>query len=229
MQPLVSVSDAADVLGLSQRRVRALIEAGQLPAERAGRSWLISQRALDRLRRRARRHGRRLSPQNGWALLAVLAGEKPEWVRPDVLSRLRRYARDPDWLLSVLEHSEPRAEIHFLWLPKEDLRNLDDYPLVRSGLSAKSAVAHLDVMRRREEPLDAYASADVARGIARRFAPEENVDDPNLILRIPSINWVSGAEEEVPLPVVAADLLDHDDPRVRGAAERRLQELALDG
>lgn len=229
MAPFSSVSEVAGELELSERRVRALIESGRLPAERVGRSWLVSKRAVERLGRSKRRQGRPLNPANSWALLALLADAKPEWVRPDVLSRLRRFARDPEWLLSVIRNSEPRAEVLSFWLPRDDLPKLDEYRLVRSGLSALRALSQLDVIRRREEPLDAYASRDVARQIVRRFAPEENVEDPNLIIRVPELPWVLNQDGEAPLPVDAADLLDHQDPRVRRAAEDALRRSALAG
>jgi excisionase family DNA binding protein len=226
---LSSVSDVAKELGLSERRVRALIESGQLPAQRVGRSWLVSREAVERSRRSERRHGRPLGAANSWALLALLAGEKPAWVRPDVLSRLRRYARDPEWLLNVLRHSESRAKVRSLWLAHDDLPKLNEYPLVRSGLSAPRALSQLDVLPRSSEPLDAYASKDVAREIVKRFAPEEDVGDPNVIIRVPELPWVLGNEGEAPLSVGAADLLDHDDPRVRRAGSDALRKLALAG
>jgi len=226
MARLLPISKVAEELNLSPRRVHALIDAQQLPAERAGRSWFVSEQALERFRRRERRRGRPLTSANAWALLALLAGDEPAWVRPDARSRLRRYARDPKWLLSVLEHSEPRAEVRALWVAPEDLPKLAGFPLIRSGLSAERAVANLDVIPHRNEPIDVYASAEVAHEILRRFAPEEDVSDPNLILRIADFPLESN-EGEAPLPVAAADLIDHDDPRVRRASEKALQEFAL--
>ncbi len=38
---IITVTDAAYLLKVSPRRVRAMITAGQLPAERLGRDWLI--------------------------------------------------------------------------------------------------------------------------------------------------------------------------------------------
>lgn len=225
--PLSPVSHVAQELDLSERRVRALIESGQLPAERVGRSWLISKEAVERFRRDGRRHGRPLSAANSWALLALLAGEKPLWVRADVRSRLRRYARDPEWLLNVLRHSESRAEVLSLWIAHDDLPKLSEYPLVRSGLSAPGALSQLNVLPRAQEPLDAYASKEVAHDIIKRFAPEEDVNDPNMIIRVSTLPWVLGNEGEAPLSVNAADLLDHYDPRVRRAGRDALRELAL--
>jgi excisionase family DNA binding protein len=221
----MAVADVARELGLSERRVRALIEEGRLPASRLGRSWLVSSHALQRFRRRSRPRGRPVSASNAWALLALLAGSRPDWVRSDVESRLRRYARDPESLVDLIEHSEPRGQVLSLWMPQADLPKLDQYRLVRSGLASRSARSELDLIPLADEPVDAYVTADIAEEIVKRFAPEESAEQPNVILRIPNVDWVS-AQDEAPLSVAAADLLEHDDPRVRRAGEEVLRELA---
>lgn len=38
---MITTQEAAARLGISSRRVRALIDAGRLPAEKIGRDWLI--------------------------------------------------------------------------------------------------------------------------------------------------------------------------------------------
>lgn len=43
---------AAARLGVSPRRVRALIKDGRLPAQRIGRDWLIEEGDLERVRER---------------------------------------------------------------------------------------------------------------------------------------------------------------------------------
>ena len=49
---LLTTHDAADRLGVTDRRVRALIEGGRLPALRVGRDWLIRAEDLRRVARR---------------------------------------------------------------------------------------------------------------------------------------------------------------------------------
>ena len=223
---VLSVRDSAARLGLSERRVRALIESGGLDAERIGRSWAIRKRDLDDFVVLERGSGRPLSAENAWALLASLAAVKPDWVRPDVLSRLRRQRRDASWLVPVLERGEPRSHRFSWWLPEEDRVSLVDYALVRSGLSASNAARHLDLVAPSNEPLDAYASRDVIDQIERAFQPEPSAEDPNVILRVPTNPWVLRDGDEAPLSVVAADILSHRDERVRRAAKRALEELA---
>jgi hypothetical protein len=187
----------------------------------------VDRGAIARFAQEDRREGRPLNHSNAWALLALLSGERPSWVRNDAASRLGRSARDPDWLIKLLRHSEPRDEARSFWIPAEDRQSLDRYPLVRSGLSAQRAARQLDVLPRREEALDVYASEEVADAIENRLKPERSEDAPNLIIRIPSRPWVLESGQEAPFPVVAADLLGHRDARVRRAAEAALRDLAF--
>lgn len=69
---LSSVADAARRTGLSERRVRALIADGQIPARRVLGRWAVSTHDLDRFRRRPA--GRPLSERSAWAILDHLAG-----------------------------------------------------------------------------------------------------------------------------------------------------------
>lgn len=43
---LLTVTQTAERLNVSTRRVRALIAAGRLPAEKIGRDWLIKESSL---------------------------------------------------------------------------------------------------------------------------------------------------------------------------------------
>jgi excisionase family DNA binding protein len=62
----LTVDRAAERLGVTPRRVRALIEAGELPAMSGAREWLLDPAAVERRARTARRAGRPLSPTTAW-------------------------------------------------------------------------------------------------------------------------------------------------------------------
>lgn len=49
---LLSVTEAATRLGVSSRRVRALIDAGRLPAQKIGRTWVIREADLAKVTER---------------------------------------------------------------------------------------------------------------------------------------------------------------------------------
>ena len=56
MSKLLTTTEAANRLGVSARRVRAMIAAGRLAATQAGRDWLIQPAALAAVR--VRKSGR---------------------------------------------------------------------------------------------------------------------------------------------------------------------------
>jgi excisionase family DNA binding protein len=43
---MLTTAQAADQLGVTVRRVQALINAGRLPAQKVGRDWLIEEKDL---------------------------------------------------------------------------------------------------------------------------------------------------------------------------------------
>jgi excisionase family DNA binding protein len=47
---LLSVNDAAKILGVHHSRVRVLIREGRLPAQKIGRTWVIREKDLKELK-----------------------------------------------------------------------------------------------------------------------------------------------------------------------------------
>ena len=85
------MAQAAGRLAVTQDMVRRLIAAGELPAERIGRAWMVSLEAVERRRDQQPRGGRRLRSQNAWALLFMIVGEPAPWLDQPNHWRLRRY------------------------------------------------------------------------------------------------------------------------------------------
>ena len=50
MRKLITTKEAAKELGVTMRRVQALIKAGKLPAQKMGRDWIIRMADLDKVR-----------------------------------------------------------------------------------------------------------------------------------------------------------------------------------
>jgi hypothetical protein len=100
---------------------------------------------------------------------------------------------------------------------------LGDRRLVLSGLSADDL--SIDVRYRpNRDVLDAYVSEEGLEELRRELQPIEDSSEPNVQLRVPrGRSWILH-NGRAPSPVVAADLLDHHDPRVRRAARDALRK-----
>jgi len=220
-----SVAEAAQYLGLSEQRIRALISAHRLPASRVGSRYFIER--ADLLAYRSKEHfpGRPMNLRNAWALLARLGGrEDAEAASPRSHYRLQHLLRDPDARLRALSDAEPRSEVHQWRVLASDIpKLLDDRRLVLSGLSADDP--SIDVRYRpNRDVLDAYVSEGGLAALRRELHPIEDSSEPNLQLRVPrGGSWILD-NGSAPSPVVAADLLHDHDPRVRRAARDALRQ-----
>ena len=213
-----SVAEVAHALQLSPQRVRVLASRGLLEAEKLGNQWVVNGIGPDR----RSRPGRPVSAANAWGLLALLAGEVPEWLDPSVRSRLKRRLREPGWVLQGLGCSQPRAAVERLRVLPVDLIKLED-EVIKSGLSAN--YPELDVLLD-GEMLDGYVSRQAFEAIDRRLHPLRGSSRPNVVLRIPQHDWVLDQGARVPVAVAAADLLHAEDARERRAARDLLLRLA---
>ncbi len=214
-----SSEDAARRLGLSARRVRALARAGRVKAHKVGTRWL-----LELTEAREPRPGRPVSSATAWAMIAVLGGERPDWIHPSALSRLRRRMNDRDWVLASLKGSAARARIvHWRVLPSDLPRIRRKAGLVLTGTSAANEA--LDLVPSSTE-LDAYVNVDALRSIDQRFSPAKAADQPNLTLRVPTHPWIL-TFRQAPVAAVGADLLLSREPRASRAG-RHLLGKAMD-
>jgi excisionase family DNA binding protein len=55
---MIGTSEAARRLGISARRVAAMIEQGVLPAQKIGKTWVIDETDIAKLAKKERRPGR---------------------------------------------------------------------------------------------------------------------------------------------------------------------------
>lgn len=223
----MSVADAAASLGISEQRVRQLIEAGQLAAARVGREYVIDSAALVPLRRAHRRPGRPMSAENAWGLLAILSGGDAHWLGTSARWRIMRLLESPREVERVLASAEPRSVVDAWRVPPSDIEKiLREDRLVPTGLAAGDRKLGVRYLPERDG-LDAYASEEVVRELARRLRPERKSRQPNLTLRVPVDPWILEGHDTAPSAVVAADLLLHEDDRVARSASGLLR-MVLD-
>jgi excisionase family DNA binding protein len=223
----ISVSDAADALGLSPARVRLLAANGALPAEKIGGRWLVERSGVERRRARRSAGGRRFAIRNAWGLLELASQNDVDHLEPVIRSRLRRALR-LEGLVALAPRLEHRAQIRrYAAHPGEVAHVAADPRLVASGVSAARAVG-LDLMPGREA--DGYISGSAVDDFVKTHALSPVVAGVgNVILRVvPEDVWADFLDglAHAPDAAVALDLTEEADLRSRASGEELLNRLA---
>ena len=216
----LSPVEASRRLGVSPRRVYALIEDGRLRAERVGGRILVHRDGVEARAAGATANGRPFSARRGWALLLLAAGLEPAGLPPDVRSKLRRHLRERD-LWAQRARFATRSERHVLRAHSSDVARIAvDPEVVRSGAGAASD-AGLPLVAP-GAPLELYVDAVTADRLAATFRLTPSPRG-NLTLRVVSDEvraWLTGPV--APWPAVALDLAEDGDPRSRDVARAAL-------
>jgi excisionase family DNA binding protein len=218
----IPTSEAASRLGVSPRRLRALIEGGQLNAERIGRQWLVSAADVRRYRELRPRAGRPLSARRAWALLFMLSGERPDWVEPRDRSDLRHHLslRSPARLVAAVRK---RARLDRLRAHPGDLPRMRESDLL--VLSGASAAGEHDLDLHAPGVVEAYVAAEHLDALGREF-PWRPSEGPNVFLHVAGDFWPFDAAARIaPAAAVAVDLLEADDERSRRAGRDLFRRL----
>lgn len=207
----IGVKEVAAQLGVTERRVRQLIDAGALPARRVAGRLLVEEAGIPR----SRPVTRPMSSRIAWAFISLLSGEPA----PDISDR--ELARLETKLLTLLASPRPavllrswlrsRAQLLRLAVSPSDVDELlKDPRLLPSGISD----ARSEMSAGRE--VEGYVRpGDVGQLMADHLMA--TVD--------PAHAWVHVVDRPLsrpaPLGLVIADLADHD----RAREDARVGEL----
>jgi len=233
---LVSVAEAAAMLGVHPQRVHQRIRDGSLPAEKVGHQWAVERDDLRRIMYHAG-PGRPLSSKSAWDLLAVAASDQAaSELSPSARSRARSRLRnllihassaELDDAAAQLAHALRNRAVRALFVASpRDLPDVrDDERVHLSGVSLPES--HMSV----GAVAEGYVSSDDLDALVDDYllspAPRSRA---NVILHVVGSdieNPAIAALDDVarsPL-VLAADLAEHDGVRERNEAIRSVADL----
>lgn len=227
----INVAEASRRLGVNDSRVRQLLRAGELRGRRLGNSWLIPAEEVARRERSQRRPGRPLAPKRAWAVLDLLDGGRAAWLSDPARSQVRRYLADldhpgPDGWRAALRGRSRVLDVVAHPAAIDRLRRADG---VRLAGPAAVVGRGFDVVALGEPVPELYVAAATWPDLSRSLALREGAD-PNLRVRLPREVWPfadAGSPGGVVASdaVLAADLLEADEPRAVAAGAARLDEL----
>jgi excisionase family DNA binding protein len=204
----LSLDETAMSLGVTRRRVQALVQRGQLPAQRVGGIWLVDAADVHQRSRSAGKRGRPLKAATAWSLL----GER---VLPFYVSAQDEFRR------LVLPRAEHRnAYVHPSVIPELRLTNT----IVKGGRDAADE-AGLPVGLLADD-LDIYVGASDLDALLIEHVVNFEATKPNLHLHVvPEGSWPFGVNERfAPLLVAWLDLADRGDRAERLIREHLLRE-----
>ena len=225
--PLLSISEAAEELGLNPSRVRALVAAGVLRGTKIGERWVIESAEVTRRRRDRGAPGRPFEPGNAWAVLLLASGESAAWVDPRVRWRLER-ALAGGGLRTLRSRLGRRAKVHRFHAHPGELHRLRSRPdLVKTGISASGAYK---LGLAAAEEVDAYLTKSVLKRVQREHALElAALGDANVVLRVaPTDAWHLGREDHpdvAPPAAVAVDLAEDADSRSSRVGAEMIEKI----
>lgn len=195
------MTEAAERLGVTPRRARALAESGLLSAVRRGRMWLTTAEAADHYRRNAPGRGRPLSQRSAWRRLVELARTGTAADAAEYRVALRARAR----------HGIYRVDDRVL-------ERLGDRPGMRlGGRDALRAAGVAVPAARSARTVDLYATASAAAALVERTGATA---DPTGRLHLHVVDGeLPDLGERAWLLTAWCDLADRDDPAAEAALE----------
>ncbi|MGH3482472.1 MAG: helix-turn-helix domain-containing protein [Nocardioidaceae bacterium] len=206
---------AAELLGISERQVRHLVDSGELDARKVAGRLFIDETSLDRRLRSRPGPGRPLSGRAAWACLWELSGERAEWLGRSERSRLRSWLDrwSPEDVMQACRRRSARHDLRVLPRYLPDVLAAEG--IAAGGLSAAATVG-ADIVG--AGPAEIYSTDATLRELVERFGLSTH-GESNLTVRIahpPGDRLVEG-RDVMPAAVVAVDLMEAADTRTRRA------------
>jgi excisionase family DNA binding protein len=219
----LSVPEASTQLGVNESRVRALLASGQLPGDKLGGRWVVSQEGVQERLRLPKGRGRQLRPVNAWLALSLASGREArlgEWRDWQRMLQLL----DDRGIGGLLPRLRDRASVqHFYCHPGVLSRLAESDALCLSGASAAGAY-DLGLVAGGE--VDAYVAHDAANAVAEKFGLELRGSGANVVLRVlPREAGAPASGSVAPLAAVAVDLAEQPEARAARLGQEVLRRL----
>lgn len=217
----ISVAQAASVLRLNERRVRRLVEAGDLPGRKVGRAWLLHSDGVYERARAGRSPGRPLSQPRAWAAVLELAGQRADGLSSSSVGQVRAVLRrrldaSPDQWSALLRNL---VDVHDLRVrPNQMDRLLADDSVVSADIPA----ADLGLVVPQNIP-SVFVSSNEWPALRSRMRINPGVDnghEPVRVIEVPDYAFARLASADVRKAAAISVAVSSNEPRVRNEAAR---------
>ncbi len=196
---LLSVQEAAAIVGVSRQKIQQLISDGRLPAIRIGRGWQVTMVDVTRLQHTGRHAGRPLGAAQAWTLLhdAERTGR--------VHTRRGSAERSAEWLVNLVRRKSATVRLHGL----DTILDVIAHEVVPSGETAARLYGFAPSDS--QQSVDGYIREPAARSLIARYAlvPAAGAD-LNVLLRVvdPAVWPFTRTRRTASELIAAVDMLD---------------------
>ncbi|MEI7519627.1 MAG: hypothetical protein WCJ98_14255 [Mycobacteriaceae bacterium] len=209
----------AEILGISPRQVARLARAGELIVSRTvGGALLVDGASVHRLAKYGRHNGRPWAAATAWAALALLSGERVDWLDSSAMTRLRHRLRASS-ASELCWMTRRRATVHRMrgWGK--------DTGLLHSGVSGlrDPAMSELFDLAAVDRGADGYVRACDFADLVTTLGLVEDRDGDVTVRVVP--DDAGYAFDRMPTAAVAVDLAESLDTRESAAGLRVLEDL----
>jgi hypothetical protein len=216
---LLTQQEAARELGVSERRITALRQSGDITSFANGRRGILI--TADSVRHYARlsgEGGRPYSEHMAFGALYLISGEVASWLSTQQCYRLRQYL----WNINaenLVRLTRRRAKLQEYWCRASLLET------VRTQIRISAATDHLASMFHltSNAVIEGYANQETVDYLVAKYRLKLNASPVMVRLRISE--KVPNGERAMPIGVCAADLAESEDPRERRAGLETLTGL----
>lgn len=213
---LLTTPEAAEYLGVSERRVQQMLDAGDLTRVARG---VVDRHSVELYRNEGRNRRRRFwAEQTAWAAIAMLSGEqRADWLGQAQNSRLRAALRETTDADDLIARLRGRATLHVYSGHSSVADRL------RGDISTSNAA--LIGLTTHQAEVDGYVtSQDTLDELVRRYALRRDAGG-NYRVRITGFDHqVVGRLLRTSRALAGLDAAATTDPRARGIGVRVLEE-----
>lgn len=215
---LLTTNEAAEQLGVSTRRIRAMASQGMLDYDKVSHRLLIVSSSVRKLRRQNRSSGRVFSQRIALASLYLISGKTPDWISSSEKSRLRKRLSnmDAEELLSLCRN---RSTVIDYWCRDTRLEQLSQR--IRPSSATGELATQFGLTR--TDDVEGYTIEQSTESLIQDMKLRTDFRPTNVRLHI--CKFLPKSESPMPLGVCAADLADSLNVREHGAGMETLSRL----
>lgn len=213
---LLTTAEAAKYLGVSERRVQQMLNAGDLTRVARG---LVDRHSVEQYKSEGRNRRRRFwAERTAWAAISMLSGERrADWLGQVQNSRLRAALRETTDAADLVARLRGRATTHvYTGHPSVAARLRNDISTSNAALIGLSA---------HQAEVDGYVSSEDALDfVVRRYALREDASGDYRVRVTGFDRDVVGRLLRTSRVLAGLDAAAASDPRARGVGVRVLDE-----